>query len=110
MKKLMKGLVNRFFPAPYVHGGRPARCKDQPKTTESMFDECVGVTTSVPRSAQLRIWSSGPSMTSLPERSPSADNPWAMLPGERRPEINDGKSLVAKVKTRGLKLPHTSRV
>ena len=61
MKNEMNGLVKRFLPAPYVVGGRPARIRPKPIAGESMFDECVGVTTIVPRSAHARAMSISPS-------------------------------------------------
>ena len=54
MKNEMNGLVKRFLPAPYVAGGSPARIRPKPIAGESMFDEWVGVTTIVPRSAHAR--------------------------------------------------------
>src|SRR6476619_2807457 len=61
MKNEMNGFVKRFLPAPYVVGGRPARVRPKPIAGESMFDEWVGVTTIVPRSAHARAMSISPS-------------------------------------------------
>jgi len=35
MKNEMNGFVNRFLPAPYVVGGRPARSRPKPPRTSS---------------------------------------------------------------------------
>src|SRR5438045_1396721 len=61
MKNEMNGFENRFFPAPYVVGGSSARRRPRPIAGESMFEECVGVTTIVPRSAHARARSISPS-------------------------------------------------
>src|SRR3954464_10632134 len=98
MKKLMNGLENRFLPAPYVVGGSPARIRPKPIAGESMFDECVGVTMIVPRSAHARASSVSPSAAIRLSRPLSAASPSLIeLIGENNSPRIDGPTPVANL-------------
>src|SRR5437762_11622113 len=105
MKYEMNGFENRFLPAPYVVGGSPARNRPSPIAGESMFDEWVGVTTIVPRSAHVRPTAISPSAWIRASRLPIACTPSRRLPlGENTKPRSDGATPVANRYTRGSKL------
>src|ERR1041385_5176457 len=109
MKNEMNGLENRFLPAPYVVGGSPARSSARPIAGESMFDEWVGVTTIVPRSAHARATSISPSAWIRASRLRIAAMPSRRLPiGENTKPSSDGATPVAKRYTRSEE--HTSEL
>src|SRR5690349_8163587 len=109
MKYEMNGFENRFLPAPYVVGGSPARKRPRPIAGESMFEECVGVTTIVPRSAHARATSIAPSAWMRASRLRSVDSPsFTDDVGEKMKPSSDGPMPVANRYTRGSKLPTTS--
>src|SRR5215218_6702508 len=101
MKKEMNGFEKRFLPAPYVVGGRFARMRPNPIAGESMFEECVGVTTIVPRPAHARATSISPSAWIRESRLRRVDRPSRTLAvGENRKQRMEGPMPVANRYTR----------